>query len=310
MADMSVISFGAQCWVSKLIRELWPDQQGATGVFDSIGTCPSMVAHILVDDYNTLCNPAMYRVVGRHEGCLQNVFYEDYLKDQVQMHLNQSGLSLADFGLHAYTWEVPPLSMPNTENGVFAMCDTLRQRGRRMTEQLNEARLKVLLWGVALPYNHYVRLRGNEAPLEEMMQEELRILYHSLQTQVGVEAFCLVGLMVIHGCPQKDMVADEQFAVTPIFRDMFVTMKKIGVTSKLKGEKWKGHAWADEKNDIFRFISNCENMMFAAAAATVEMQSPYPYEVPRTSLAMPILGLAAGDSDVDEADDSFLLSTD
>ena len=305
---MSVISFGAQCWVSKLIRELWPDQQGATGVFDSIGTCPSMVAHILVDDYNTLCNPAMYRVVGRHEGCLQNVFYEDYLKDQVQMHLNQSGLSLADFGLHAYTWEVPPLSMPNTENGVFAMCDTLRRRGRRMTEQLNEARLKVLLWGVALPYNHYVRARENGAPLEEMMQEELRNLYHSLQVQVGVEAFCLVGLMVIHGVPQKGMVADEQFAVTPIVRDMFVTMKKMGLTSKLKGEKWKGHAWADEKNDIFRFISNCENMMFDAAA--VDMTSPFPHEVPRTSLAMPILGLAAVDSDVDEADDSFLLSTD
>ena len=79
------------------------------------------------------------------------------------------------------------------------------------------------------------------------------------------------------------------------------------MTSKLHGARWRGHAWADEKIGIYNFLNNCEDLMYNAS---FEMQSPYPYEVPRTSLAMPILGLAAGDSDVDEADDSFLLSTD
>ena len=49
-----VISLGAQCWVAKLIRDLFPHMNGPTGVFDWIGTCPSMVAHILVDDYNNV----------------------------------------------------------------------------------------------------------------------------------------------------------------------------------------------------------------------------------------------------------------
>ena len=127
-----VISLGAQCWVAKLIRDLFPHMNGPTGVFDWIGTCPSMVAHILVDDYITLCNPAQYRVVGRNGGNLQNTFYEDHLRQRVLMDLGRRGLSLADMGLHAfYNYELPALFIHNTEGGVHDMCRTLRPRGRR-----------------------------------------------------------------------------------------------------------------------------------------------------------------------------------
>ena len=131
MADSNVISLGAQCWVAKLIKDLFPHVNGPYGVFDWIGTCPTMVAHILVDDYNTLCNPAQYRVVGRNGGNLQNTFYEEHLMQRVLMNLDRRGLSLADMGLHAYNYEIPALFIHNTEGGVHDMCRTLRPRGRR-----------------------------------------------------------------------------------------------------------------------------------------------------------------------------------
>ena len=72
------------------------------------------------------------------------------------------------------------------------------------------------------------------------------------------------------------------------------------MTSKLHGARWRGHAWADEKIGIYNFLNNCADLMYNAS---FEMQSPYPYELPRTRLAMPMLALADVDSDDEEDDD-------
>ena len=161
-----------------------------------------------------------------------------------------------------------------------------------MTAQLREKGLKVLVWGMAIPYRHLARHQYAQAAIEEVMQEELRNLHHCLIHHAKVESFCLVGLLVVHGVPQRGMVADQQFPVAPIVRDMFVTMKKIGVTSTLHGATFRGHAWADEKNVIYNFLCSCEDLMYDA---TVERLAPYTHEVPGTRLARP--ALADGDSD-------------
>ena len=176
-----------------------------------------------------------------------------------------------------------------------------------MTEQLREDGLKVLVWGMAIPYYHYAHHQYAQAAIEEVIQEELRNLHHCLIYHVGVESFCLVGLLVVHGVPQKGMVADQQIPVAPTVRDMFVTMKKIGVTSTLRGATFRGHAWADEKNVIYNFLCSCEDLMYDA---TVERLAPGTLEVPGTRLARP--ALADGDSDdevdsddEDEEDDAY-----
>ena len=52
MTGRSMVSLGGQCWVSNLIRECYPaesnhsddpGEDGHSGVFDWIATCPSMV---------------------------------------------------------------------------------------------------------------------------------------------------------------------------------------------------------------------------------------------------------------------------
>ena len=290
-----MISLGAQCWVAKLIKDLFPHLNGPYGVFDWIGTCPSMVAHILVDDYITLCNPAQYRAVGRNGGNLQNTFYEEHLMQRVLMNLDRRGLSLADMGLHAYNYEIPALFIHNTEGGVNEMCGTLRRRGLRMTEQLTQDGLKVLVWGIAIPYHHWVRHQYAQAAIEEMMEQELINLHRCLMDNVQVESFCLVGLLVVHGVPQRGLVADQVIPVQPIVRDMFATMKRIGVISTLRGATFRGPAWADEKNDIYNFLCSCELMM---QNATIERLAPYTHEVPGTRLAR----LALPDADDDEVD--------
>ena len=298
MADSLVISLGAQCWVAKLIRDLFPHMNGPSGVFDWIGTTPAMVAHCLVDDFRTLCNPDRYRAMGRNGGNLQNTFYEEHLRQHVLMNLDGRGLSLADMGLHAfYNYELPALFIHNTEGGVYEMCRTLRRRGRRMTEQLREDGLKVLVWGMAIPYYHYAHHQYEQAAIEEVIQEELRNLHHCLIYDVGVERFCLVGLLVVHGVPQKGMVADQQIPVAPPVRNMFVTMKKIGVISTLHGATFRGHAWAAEKIDIYNFLCSCEDLMYDA---TIERLAPYTHEVPGTRLAT----LALADDDADDEVDS------
>ena len=161
-----MISLGSQCWVSKLIRESYPDQEGPTGVFDLIGTAPSMVAHVLTDHFQTLSNPGMYRPVGRRSGHFQNEFYEDHLRQQALMYLNLSRLSIADLGLdaHALSADLPPLFRHNTEGGVQAMWDKFCRRAARMDSLLLNEDFKVLVWGVAIPYKHYVWAKRKKAP--------------------------------------------------------------------------------------------------------------------------------------------------
>ena len=167
-----------------------------------------------------------------------------------------------------------------------------------MTEQLDQDGLKVLVWGMAIPYRHLARHQYAQAAIEEVMQEELRNLHHCLIYDVGVERFCLVGLLVVHGVPQKGMVADQQIPVAPPVRNMFVTMKKIGVISTLHGATFRGHAWAAEKIDIYNFLCSCEDLMYDA---TIERPAPYTHELPRTRQAMTMLALADVDPD-DEVD--------
>ena len=165
-----------------------------------------------------------------------------------------------------------------------------------MTEQLDQDGLKVLVWGIAIPYRHWDRHQYAQAAIVEVMQEELRNLHHCLIHHVKVESFCLVGLLVVHGVPQRGMFADQEIFVAPIVRDMFVTMKKIGVISTLHGATFRGHAWDAEKTEIYKFLCSCEDLMYDA---TVERLAPYTHEVPGTRLARP--ALADGDSD-DEVD--------
>ena len=114
MADSNVISLGAQCWVAKLIRDLFPHMNGPWLVFDAIGTCPSMVAHVLVDDYRTLCDPSQYRAMGRNGGNFQNTFYEQYIWNQLMMRRDRRGVRLAHMlGGH----DLPSFFIHNTEFG-------------------------------------------------------------------------------------------------------------------------------------------------------------------------------------------------
>ena len=288
-----VISLGAQCWVAKLINDLFPHMNGPSGVFDWIGTCPSMVAHILVDDYGALCDPSQYRPMGRNGGAFQNTFYEQYITTRLLMRRDRRGVRLADM-FRGYV--LPAFFIHNTEFGLAEMCQTLWRRGHRMSQQLEAGGLKILVWGIAIPYRHWDRHQYAQAAIVEVMREELRQLHYCLINNVQVQSFCLVGLLVVHGVPQKGMVADQQIPVAPPVRNMFVTMKKIGVTSTLHGATFRGHAWAAEKIDIYNFLCSCEDLMYDA---TVERLAPGTLEVPGTRLARP--ALADGDSD-DEVD--------
>ena len=167
-----------------------------------------------------------------------------------------------------------------------------------MTDQLWQVGLKVLVWGIAVPYHHWVRHQYAQATMEEVMEEELINLHRCLIDNVQVESFCLVGLMVVHGVPQRGMVADRLIPLTPIVRDMFAMMKIMGVVSTLRGATFRGPAWADEKIDIYNFLCSCENMM---QNATIERLAPYTHEVPGTRLAR--LALADGDGDEVDYDD-------
>ena len=221
-----VISLGAQCWVAKLIRDLFPHMDGPWLVFDSIGTCPSMVAHVLVDDYRTLCDPSQYRAMGRNGGTFQNTFYEQYITNRLLMRRDRRGVRLADM-FRGYV--LPAFFIHNTEFGLAEMCQTLWRRGLRMSQQLEAGGLKILVWGLAIPYHHWIQHDYLQDTVEEMMVEELRVLHGCLMDSVGVHNFCLVGLLVIHGVPQTGLVADEVIPVAPIVRDMCAMMKRTGL---------------------------------------------------------------------------------
>ena len=133
-----------------------------------------------------------------------------------------------------------------------------------------------------------------------MIRADLRHLYHVLHTTINVENFVLVGLLVIHGVPQRGMLADEQFQIDRVIGDCWVTMMRMGVTSTLHGARFKGHAWPAEKHDIFSFLSSCEDMRDRAAWAE---QPPEPYEVPRPFQHMRVLALPDRDYDDDDDDD-------
>ena len=296
MADSLVISLGAQCWVAKLMRDLFPHMDGPSGVFDWIGTTPAMVAHCLVDDFRTLCDPDRYRAMGKNGGNLQHTFYEEYIVRRLMMNQGRRGVALGNLlGLADYNSLLPALFIHNTQGGVHEMCDTLRRRGERLTVQLDHDGLKVLVWGIAIPYHHWTRYHYAQERIEEMMEEELGALHQELMRNVQVESFCLVGLLVIHGVPRRGLVADEVIPVAPIVRDMYATMKRIGLMSKLRGAKFSGPFWPAEKNDILDFLLSCENMMINA---TIERLAPHIHEVPGTRLA----GLALLDADDDEVD--------
>ena len=276
MAGRSMISLGGQCWVRKLITTCYPDQEGQTGVFDWLGTTPSMVAHILSDDFQTLCNPDMYRPVGKKSGHFQNRFYEHQLRNQ----LNHFRLSITDMGLDdgVFSADLPPLFRHNTEEGVQAMCETIRRRAERMDSLLLSWDFKVLVWGVAIPYNHYIFAKQRQVSIEEILQVELRILFECLINLRHVENFCLVGLIVIHNVPEEGMVVDKVYAVSEPIRDTYVTMKRCAVTSQLHGAKWTGWHWAVEQSRICSFLDSCEDLMCAC-------QAPSPSSVPPTKLA-------------------------
>ena len=173
-----------------------------------------------------------------------------------------------------------------------------------MSQQLEAGGLKILVWGIAIPYHHWIRHDYLQATIEEMMEEELRDLHRCLMDNVQVENFCLVGLLVIHGVPQRGLVADQIIPVAPIVGDMFATMKRIGLRSRLQGAKFKGPTWDDEKNAIYNFLCSCEWMMMNA---TITRLAPDLNEVPGTRLAPRLapLVLAGLDADWPDADAFF-----
>ena len=139
----------------------------------------------------------------------------------------------------------------------------------------------------------------------ELLARRARVLHRCLMDSVQVENFCFVGLLVIHSVPHRDLVADQIIPVVPIVRDMFATMKRIGLRSRLQGAKFKGPTWDDEKNAIYNFLSSCEWMMINA---TITRLAPDLNEVPGTRLAPRLapLVLAGLDSDdYDEEDDDY-----
>ena len=169
-----------------------------------------------------------------------------------------------------------------------------------MSEQLEAGGLKILVWGLAIPYHHWIQHDYLQDTVEEMMVEELRVLHGCLMDSVGVHNFCLVGLLVIHGVPQTGLVADEVIPVAPLIRDMCAMMKRIGLGSKLKGANFKGPTWFDEKNAIYNFLANCEWMMLNA---TMRRLAPDLNEVPGTRLAPMLAPLAMAGLDSDDYDE-------
>ena len=125
-----------------------------TPVGEHLMQCASAVCACTCHHGRTLCNPHEYETRGKKAGNFQNKFYEEHVKQHVLMYLNKMGLTAADLGLVSHG--VPPLFIHNTEDGVAAMCETLGRRAERMTEQLMADDFKVLMWGFALPYHHYV----------------------------------------------------------------------------------------------------------------------------------------------------------
>ena len=296
---ISMISLGSQCWVSKLLRESYPglfvsEQNVPTGVFDLIGTAPSMVAHVLTDHFQTLSNPGMYRPVGRRSGHFQNEFYEDLLREQALMYLDYYNLEIPDEAW-SFLNSPPALFRHNTEHGLQSMCETLARRGARMDSLLRNDNFKVLVWGMAIPYNHYVWAKRKQLPIEEIIQEELSTLFEALTNHLHLEHFCLVGLLVIANVPEQAMLHDKEYPVTFLVRDTFATMKRVAVTSSLHGATWKGHQWADERMRICRFLNSCEDLMYQASRASISAQAPTPSSVPFTSLALRSNLLALGD---------------
>ena len=136
-----------------------------------------------------------------------------------------------------------------------------------MDSLLRNDNFKVLMWGMAIPYNHYVWAKRKQLPIEEIIQEELRILFECLVNHRHVEHFCLVGLLVIHNVPEEGMVVDEVYAVSELIRDTYAVMKRVAVTSAIHGAKWQGHHWADEKSGICSFLNSYEDLMYEASCA-------------------------------------------
>ena len=184
----------------------------------------------------------------------------------------------------------------------------LKGPSSRMNFQLLSDKFKVLVWGVAIPYNYYVFAKERHTPIEEMIQEELRVLYHGFLIQRGV-VMILPCPRVIQPCPLEDTVADEGFAVSEMIRDTFVAMKRAAVTSALHGAKWKGQYWADEKYGICEIMEGAVldlgkvegavlDLMYDASC---EIQAPYTWNVPCPN---PVRGSLTDD------DGSFLESLD
>ena len=82
--------------MSNLLRECYPAESnhsddpaedGHSGVFDWIATCPSMVAHMFDTDFELICDPAMFKAKGKKKGHFRNTYYENHVKNRALSYL-------------------------------------------------------------------------------------------------------------------------------------------------------------------------------------------------------------------------------
>ena len=280
--------------MSNLIRECYPAESnhsddpaedGHSGVFDWIATCPSMVAHMFDTDFKLICDPAMFEAKGKKKGHFRNTHYERYVKNRALSYLGRAGLTLADFGFQEDSFRrqaLPAFFQHNTEYGLEAMCQKLRLRADRTKTLLQMDNFKVLLWGAAIPYKYYMRAMNKNFHFEGLLQEELRTLLDCLFSRHQVRDFWLVGLVVIHGVPTNVTVPDGTCIVSAGMEGCLATMSKVAVCSSLHGAHWKGWHWPHEQSKICSILNSCGDFMSMASDFS---EAPSPSVVPCTVLA-------------------------
>ena len=195
-------SLGGMCFVKNLLVETVGETRiGQSGPFDWAATLPETVRHILADNFKEFFSECHLRVVGSREGRVQHTFYEDKARTMLQRIIS---------GLHplnlqnlqpVFGWlEIPPMfKHPPKGEGVEGLIHQLRRRVYRLREFLCDERWKVMVWGVAIPYDI---IKYAEQVISQEIKEQASNLFEELKRQT--QKFALVVLCIVNDVPVNE----------------------------------------------------------------------------------------------------------
>jgi hypothetical protein len=247
----NVVSLGGMCWVARLCQSL---RHCPHGPFDYMGTTPAMVADIIQDDFQKLLDVNLL-IQKPHDDRNQNVEpHFDHMHYSLLESVPPEILTFAKGVLNAHCLSIPAIFQHDTTGGAQMLVTTMRRRVNRMRTLLEGSAWKVLVWGVAVPYNVHCDLQrfGFSAHVLDLLRKQLKTLYEALRN-AGVEKFVLVGLIVVHGVPCD---VDCKFPCRPAVLSEYnsgnqtVLTHQVEVHSTLRGARFSGASAQDDLKNL------------------------------------------------------------